>query len=203
MELKEQAGDCVEVLDADLSDLSVASKAVDLALKKWSRIDGLILNHGALEPLERIADVDPEQWKRSLDVNVISHVAFIKAALPALRESQGTIVFTSSGAAVKGTATWGAYSAGKAVLNSLARTLAAEELKVTTIAIRPGVVDTEMQGTIAQNYGSMDRKDADRFSTMREQGKMLRPEQPGNVMARLVLDADRELSGEFVKCVLP
>ena len=126
----------------------------------------------------------------------------VKAALPELRKSHGRIVFTSSGAAVKGTSTWGCYGASKAVLNHLALTLAKEEPGVTTIAVRPGVVDTKMQEDLAaSHFSNMDKEDADRFRNMKTQGKMLRPEQPGNVIARLVLDAPPELSGRFLKYV--
>lgn len=78
--------------------------------------------------------------------------------------------------------------------------LAVEEPEVVTVAIRPGVVDTEMQSQIATVHSSsMDQEDSKRFSDMRNEGKMLRPEQPGNVMARLVLDAPIEISGQFLK----
>lgn len=124
----------------------------------------------------------------------------VKAALPELRKSHGRILFTSSGAAVKGTSTWGCYSASKAVLNHLALTLAKEEPGVITIAVRPGVVDTKMQEDLAASqFSTMDKEDADRFRSLKMEGKMLRPEQPGNVIARLVLDAPPELSGRFLK----
>ena len=123
--------------------------------------------------------------------------------MESLRESKGTVLLTSSGAAVGGTATWGAYNASKAVLNSLARTTAAEEPEITILAIRPGVVATEMQNTIRDEHAStMDKVDIERFNTMRKEGKMLRPDQPGNVMARLVLSQPTGLSGEFLKYVM-
>ena len=128
----------------------------------------------------------------------------IRDALPFLRVTNGNIILTSSGAAVKGTAAWGAYSASKAVLNSLARTLAVEEPSVGVLAIRPGVVDTQMQDTLKdEHYGKMESKDVQRFVEMREKGEMLKPEMPGAVMARLVLRgfADKIESGDFVKYV--
>jgi len=123
-----------------------------------------------------------------------------KAAIPALRETRGKIILTSSGAAVSGTSAWGCYGAGKAVLNHLAKTLAKEEPAITTLSIRPGVVATKMQETLAStHFAKMEQNDTERFRTMRKEGKMLKPEQPGNVMAKLVLDAPAELSGEFLK----
>ena len=88
----------------------------------------------------------------------------------------------------------------KSSLNCLARQLAAEEPDITTIAIRPGVVDTEMQETLArEHFAKMKESDADRFKSLRSEGKMLKPEQPGNVMAKLALNADKELSGAFLE----
>ena len=86
------------------------------------------------------------------------------------------------------------------MLNSLARTISTEEPDVTIVAIRPGVVDTEMQDVLKdQHYSKMDKDEVDRFVQMREQGNMLRPEQPGNVMARLALKPPDGISGEFLK----
>ena len=86
------------------------------------------------------------------------------------------------------------------MLNHLAKTLAKEEPGITTLSIRPGVVATKMQETLAStHFAKMEENDTERFKKMRKEGKMLKPEQPGNVMAKLVLNASPELSGEFLK----
>lgn len=106
----------------------------------------------------------------------------------------------SSGAAAHSYAAWGVYGASKAVLNHMAETLAAEEPDVTTVSVRPGTVDTAMQDNIrATHHKQMDPKDAEKFLGLKPNGKLLRPDQPGNVMARLVLDAPKELNGKFLK----
>ena len=123
----------------------------------------------------------------------------IKACLPLLRESKGRIVLCSSGAATSNYSTWGAYGASKAALNHLAGTLAVEEKDVTTISIRPGVVDTDMQVSIRDTHsGYMDEKDAAKFHELKQTGGLLKPEQPGNVMAKLAVDAPKDLSGQFL-----
>ena len=120
--------------------------------------------------------------------------------IPALRKSQGRIILTSSGAAVRGMNTWGAYGSSKAALNHLAQTLAAEVEEVTSISIAPGVVDTEMQRELRDIHSlSMREQDAARFHTLHKEGSLLKPEQPGNLMARLVLNAPKELSGKFIR----
>jgi NAD(P)-dependent dehydrogenase (short-subunit alcohol dehydrogenase family) len=78
-------------------------------------------------------------------------------------------------------------------------TLTAEEPDITSISVRPGVVDTDMQKVVRGHSTVMDAKDAEKFKTLHESGKLLRPEQPGNVIARLALGAERELGGKLWK----
>ncbi|KAF4637026.1 hypothetical protein G7Y89_g1064 [Cudoniella acicularis] len=187
----------VEFVAADLADFSIGGKAIDLCLQKFGCIDGLIINHGTLSPVKRISESTQEEWRSAFDVNFFSALSFVKAALPALRQSKGRIILTSSGASVSAYSTWGAYGASKAALNHMALTLTVEEPDITTVAIRPGVVDTEMQKEVRGHASVMDDKDVEKFKALHEQGKLLRPEQPGYVMARLSLGAGRELSGKL------
>lgn len=46
-------------------------------MKAFSQIDGLIVNHGTLTPVKRIADSTPEEWRSLYDVNFFSAVAFV------------------------------------------------------------------------------------------------------------------------------
>lgn len=80
-DLQNSAHDRVEVLSGDLSDLSLGQKAVDLAIKKWGRLDGVIINHGQVEPVGKVADADVEAWKRSFDINAFSYIAMVLLAI--------------------------------------------------------------------------------------------------------------------------
>jgi NAD(P)-dependent dehydrogenase (short-subunit alcohol dehydrogenase family) len=74
-----------------------------------------------------------------------------------------------------------------------------EEPSVTTISIRPGVVDTEMQREIReQHHERMSASDREKFSGFKTSGKLLRPEQPGHVIAKLAVSAGSEFSGKFL-----
>ena len=71
---------------------------------------------------------------------------------------------------------------------------------MTTIAIAPGVVDTDMQKELRDIHASkMKEQDAMRFIKHHEEGTLLKPEQPGNVMARVVLAGPKELSGKYLR----
>jgi NAD(P)-dependent dehydrogenase (short-subunit alcohol dehydrogenase family) len=84
-------------------------------------------------------------------------------------------------------------------MNNLGLTLSVEEPDITSVAIRPGVVDTDMQKDVRGHADVMDARDAEKFRTLHETGKTLRPEQPGNVIARLAVGAEQELSGKFLR----
>lgn len=84
-------------------------------------------------------------------------------------------------------------------MNHLTMTLAVEERNITSIAIRPGTVDTEMQRELREiHHKNMDEKDNAKFAELPSSGGLLKPEQPGHVIAKLVLEAPRELSGRFI-----
>lgn len=85
-------------------------------------------------------------------------------------------------------------------MNHLARQLACEEPDITTIAVRPGVVDTDMQRTLREvHYAIMSEKDNAKFQGLHARGELLKPEQPGHVMAKMAIDPPRELNGQYVK----
>ncbi|CAI7579347.1 unnamed protein product [Penicillium bialowiezense] len=196
--LKEQYGDQVAVVNGDLADFAIAKKAVDVATVTFGQLDGMVLNHGILGQVGKIADADPQQWKEGFEINFMSLVAFAKAALPQLRKSKGKIVFTSSGAAVTGYRGWALYGATKAAMNHFAMSLGAEEPDVTSVSIRPGMVNTEMQRELREDHATnLDAEMHSKFTGVHKDGKLLEPEQPGHVMAKLVLDAPKEISGHF------
>ncbi|KAJ7368378.1 hypothetical protein DFH08DRAFT_831259 [Mycena albidolilacea] len=201
-ELLALASDKLLFVDGDVTDEAGVAGAIDQALKTFSSIDALVLNAAALSPLCRIGDDTPlEEWKSHFDVNFFSLVTALKHALPSLRKSQlgGRVVFVSSGAAVKGTAGWGPYNASKAAMNSLCRTLAEEEPNVVSVALRPGMVQTDMQAALRQTGAPhMKTEDHKMFIAAHTDGKLLKAEDPGHVIASLSLHAAKGLSGQFV-----
>ena len=64
----------VQVVAADLGKLEIARGTIDTALKEFGQIDGLVINHGTLEPVTRVATSDPKAWRSSFDINFFSAV---------------------------------------------------------------------------------------------------------------------------------
>jgi len=198
-QLSQQYPNSLKPVAADLSELSWGRQIINVAVQEWGRLDGLVLNHGTLVPVKRVSDTTAQDWREAFDVNFFSAVALLQPAIPELRKTGGRIIVTSSGAAVKAYTAWGAYGATKAALNHLVSTLAVEERTITSIAVRPGVVDTQMQFDLREFHGKhMDDRDRAKFLELKTDGQLLRPEQPGHVIAKLVLEATAELSGRFI-----
>jgi NAD(P)-dependent dehydrogenase (short-subunit alcohol dehydrogenase family) len=192
----------ITVVRADLANLGAGTAIVETAIQIYGRLDGIVVNHGMLGPVNRVSESTAQDWREAFNVNLFSAVDIVQAALPELRKTQGKIIVTSSGAATKAYTAWGAYGASKAAMNHLVTTLEVEEPDIISVAIRPGTVDTEMQREIRERHHlTMNQEDATRFANLKKDGKLLQPEQPGNVIARLVLDARKELGGRFISYV--
>jgi NAD(P)-dependent dehydrogenase (short-subunit alcohol dehydrogenase family) len=78
--------------------------------------------------------------------------------------------------------------------------LALEEPLITSICLRPGVVDTEMQALIRrEGQAGMQADDYQKFVQYHSDGKLLPPELPGRALALLALYAPHQWSGEFIQ----
>ncbi|KAI1772709.1 NAD(P)-binding protein [Hypoxylon cercidicola] len=198
--LKEQHASSVDFMAVDLADLKVAPKIIDSTLKAFGKIDGIVVNHGVLSPITRISESSGDEWRCAYDINVFSAVALIKEAIPELRKSKGRVVFVSSGAAFGAYAGWGAYGTSKAALTHFCAHLAVEEPSITSVAISPGKVDTEMQKQIRDDgkTGMAPEVHAS-FVDEHETGKLLDPKKPGGVIAKLVDGATRDINGKYFR----
>lgn len=79
-EIESRAPSQVKPLAGDLSNLSLGQAAVDLALSAFGRLDGLIVNHGTLGEVKRIADCDPVGFMETFNINFISAVACVSGS---------------------------------------------------------------------------------------------------------------------------
>lgn len=72
-----------------MADFSLGKKAVDLALREFGQLDGLIVNHGVLPPITRVADSKLDEWKYCFDINFFSAVAIVRAFAVAMSKLLG------------------------------------------------------------------------------------------------------------------
>jgi len=200
--LKQENQGTVDYLAADLSDFSTASKVVEAAVKTFGKVDGIVINHGVLAPITKISESSAEEWRKLYDINVFSPLALMKEAIPELRKTNGRVVFVSSGAAAFAMPAWGAYGTSKAAVNHINAHVAAEEPSITSVAISPGKVDTDMQKQIREEgKAGMTAESHAAFVNEHESGKLLPADLPGTVIAKLVDNAPKSFSGKHFRYV--
>lgn len=122
---------------------------LDLAtdeLPDLSEIDICVSNAAITDTIAAADRMSQEQWQRDIDVNLTGAFRVIQACLAGMRERRwGRIVVISSGAARDGLPGQVAYTASKAGLVGMTKTIAAENVRrgVTANAVLPGMVATE------------------------------------------------------------
>lgn len=174
------------------------------AISKFGKLDAVIANAGILDPVGPIKDAKIEEWKRLYDINVFSVVDLVTKAIPELRKSGGgRIIAVLSGASTTSYDGWSAYGSSKAALNHVFQSIAEEEKEfgIRSISVAPGVVDTSMQSDIRNVFSkNMKAEAAQRFTDLHKDGKLLPPQVPGHVYARLALDGwSDELNGKYLR----
>jgi NADP-dependent 3-hydroxy acid dehydrogenase YdfG len=136
------AGEALRVVAGDAADYPAVQAAVQATLDRFGRLDHLVSNAG-FSTHDTLADGDPDRWREMVLTNVYGPMILVKAALPALTESRGRIVFVGSVAGFKHTP-GNVYSVTKWAVTGLAENtrmlVTGSGIGVTLVA--PGRVDT-------------------------------------------------------------
>jgi NAD(P)-dependent dehydrogenase (short-subunit alcohol dehydrogenase family) len=130
---------------AEISDLPSAKKAVDGVVARFGRIDILAHLVGGFAGGSTVAETDDATFQRMFDLNLNSAFHMLRAVLPHMRgQHAGRIIAIGSRAAEDPGPGVGAYSASKAALVSLIRTVAREnkDAGITANVLLPGTMDT-------------------------------------------------------------
>ncbi len=158
------------IVPLDLRD----DAAVQNATAHLDDLDVLVHNAGVFLP-GNVGQSTADQWRTTLEVNVVGAMALTLALLPVLRQSGGQVVFINSGSGRKVAPGMASYSASKFALRAFADSLREDEPDLRVTTVYPGRVDTDMQRELVAFEGY--DYDAGRF---------LRPETVAQVVANVV-----------------
>jgi NAD(P)-dependent dehydrogenase (short-subunit alcohol dehydrogenase family) len=184
---------------ADLSKPGEPERVVTAALDRFGRIDCLVNNVGWAE-IHRFAELVDEMWERSWQINVMSAVRAVRAALPAMKErAAGAIVNVSSTAGKRPSLSMPEYSVTKAALLSLSRLVAdlhaADGIRCN--AVTPGPTATEAwlgEGGLAEQQGERDQILA-KVGAGRPLGRLAEPHEIAAVIVFLCSDRASYVTG--------
>jgi NAD(P)-dependent dehydrogenase (short-subunit alcohol dehydrogenase family) len=126
-EIESSGGKAFQV-EAELTNPAASEKAVEVILKKFGRIDGLVNNAGVNDGVG-LEHGNYEKFMSSLHKNVVHYYLMAHYALPALKKSKGAIVNIGSKTAETGQGGTSAYAAANGGRNGLTREWAVELLK--------------------------------------------------------------------------
>ena len=145
-----QAGGEAEALACDVKDRASVGKLVDDIVKKWERLDILVNNAGVTRDT-LLPGMSDEEWDDVILTNLTGAFLFARAvSLHMMRARYGRIINMSSVSGIVGAAGQTNYSASKAGLMGLTRSLSRELAgrKVTINAVAPGYIESDMTKTL-------------------------------------------------------
>lgn len=181
---------------ADLTNADAIAALVEAAVSSLGRLDALC-NVAGIIYVANTPEMPIEQWNKIFATNVTAPFLLSQAAIPHLLETNGAIVNVASASAFVGQAYGAAYSASKAALVAMTKSMAIEFSKqsIRINAVAPGGMSTN----IARNYRPPEGVDYDlmkRFSGPR--GGMVEVDDVATMIALLASDGGRGFNGACI-----
>ena len=192
--LLQAAGAKGESVRFDVADSAACASALEGVVKTHGRLDVLVNNAGvAVDGL--VMRVKDEDWDKQLDTNLKGAFALIRAASrPMMKQRGGAIINLTSVVGEMGNGGQAAYSASKAGLigltKSVARELASRNIRVN--AVSPGFIGTDMTSHLAEDT-------REKMMAAIPLGRLGSPEDVAHAVLFLASDAAAYITGEVLK----
>jgi len=185
----------VEMFKADVTNREEVDAMVEYAVKEFGGID-VVVNNAGISQVGLFTDIEEEEWKRVIDVNLTGVFNVTQSALKQgmLSKKDGTVINISSIWGITGGSCEVAYSASKAGVigftKGLAKELAPSNITVNTIA--PGAIATDM---IYKEYSETDIEIVKKDIPM---GRLGTPTEVANLVLYLASDNARYITGQVI-----
>lgn len=185
------------VIECDISDPASSQDAVERTVKHFGRLNNLVNNAAVSTPRNRVADIPLEHWDQAIRVNLTGSWLMTRWAIPHLIEAGGGVILNIASQLGHVTARAGAaYSASKAALHSLTRTIAVDYAvnNIRAVSLSPGAV---MTSRLTDRYGDEDAVNA-ALAQLHPIGRLGRPDEIAQTALFLLSDAASFITGTDV-----
>lgn len=142
----------IDIFKADVSKREQVKEMIDFVIDKYGRIDVLVNNAG-IDQEKMFQDITDEDWKNIMDVDLYSVFCVTQEVVNnMIHNKKGSIINISSCYGVNGGSFAVAYSAAKAGIIGLTKSLAKElgPSNITVNAIAPGCINTDMNSHLSE-----------------------------------------------------
>jgi 3-oxoacyl-[acyl-carrier protein] reductase len=187
------AGGTAEAFTCDVADSASVQKLVESVVEKWEKLHVLVNNAGITRDT-LVPRMDDEDWDSVINTNLRGTFLFTRAATrPMMQARYGRIINISSVSGLAGNPGQANYSASKAGVIGLTRTVAKELAgrKITVNAIAPGFIESEMTAAM----GDMILEEAKKRIPAKRLG---RPEEIGYAVLYLASEAASYITGQVL-----
>lgn len=184
----------------DLTDEGFPQQMVDLAVSTFGKLDAVV-NNAALVAQGNIHNTDAAWFMKMLSVNTVAPFLLIKAALPHLRETRGSVLNIGSVNAYSGEPDLLPYSVSKGALMTLTRNLGDTLMRedgVRVNQINPGWVLTENEAKRKRDHGLRDDWYEDLPRVYAPAGRILWPEEIAAAAIYWLAEESGPISGQVV-----
>ena len=188
---------------ADVADPVMIDRVFEDLESNYDGLDILVNNAGVAGPVAAAEDIDPEDWERTIAVNLSSHFLFARKAIPLLKQSGGgSIISIASSAAFHGCPLRTPYAASKWSLIGLTKTLAMElgPFGIRVNAVCPGSVDGERIQAVmekdAQSQGKTIEEIRDGYLRQSSMRTFVAADDVANMILFLVSGSGAKISGQ-------
>lgn len=189
------SGEDVLAAEFDVRDAGAVARFAEDAAERFGSIDLWINNAGVLAPIAPLRDVDFEEARSHVEINLLGLLAGCQAFVRHVRgrEGGGTLINISSGAARKPYSGWSVYCAAKAAVDRLTQCIDLEERAsgLRAYSVAPGVIDTDMQAMI-RSTDEADFPALERFVAMKRDGRYNTPPFIAARFLELAFGSERE-----------
>jgi L-fucose dehydrogenase len=195
----ETAGKNCKVICCELTDPSACRDAVYNTVKTVGRIDALVNNAGINDRVG-LEHGGVEEFVKSLERNLVHVYSITHYALPALRQSRGSVVNIASKTAITGQGGTSGYACSKGAILALTREWAVELLpyKIRVNAVVPAEVMTPLYQQWLATFPNPEEKLSSIISRIPLESRMTKPEEIAATVLFLLSQQAAHITGQHI-----